>query len=251
MDCFSDDFRKHHLLTGIDARVKFIVAIAVLIMVISYKGFVFPLTVVLLNIGLCIKMKVPLRALMLRLSEPLAIILVLILLKLLFSGREALFSFSLFGLSVTGHKDGLIDGLMIAGRVLGAVSVIAVLGFSTPFTELMSGLSWMRIPKGFIEILMFAYRYIFVLFEDAMVIYNAQKNRLGYCSVRRGLNSFGTLAGSLILKAFDHSQNTTVAMVQRGYDGNMPLLKHKPFKLSEVVASSLFIIAMGCIWTLR
>ncbi|MBF0507052.1 MAG: cobalt ECF transporter T component CbiQ [Nitrospirae bacterium] len=250
MEYFSEDFRKHHMLTGIDARVKFIVAIAVLIMVISYKGFVFPLAVVLLNICLCMKMKVPFRALMLRLSEPLAIILVLILLKFLFSGREPLFSLSLFGLSVTGHKDGLIEGLMIAGRVLGAVSVIAVLGFSTPFTELMSGLSWMRIPKGFIEILMFAYRYIFVLFEDAMVIYNAQKNRLGYCSVRRGLNSFGTLAGSLILKAFDHSQNTTVAMVQRGYDGNMPLLRHKPFRLSEVVVSALFIIAMGCIWTL-
>ena len=98
---------------------------------------------------------------------------------------------------------------------------------------------------------MLAYRYIFVLLEDAMVIYNAQKNRLGYSSVRRGLNSFGTLSGSLVLKAFDHSQNTTVAMVQRGYDGNMPLLKHKPFKLSEVVASALFIVAMGCIWNLR
>src|SRR5271157_2239645 len=117
MEYFAEHFKKRHLLTGIDARVKFIVAIAVLIMLISYKGFVFPLIVVLLNIGLCMKMRVPLKAFMLRLSEPLVIILVLIMLKCLFSGKEALFSLSLFGLSVTGHKDGLIDGLMIAGRV--------------------------------------------------------------------------------------------------------------------------------------
>lgn len=251
MEYLSEDFKKHHLLTGIDARVKFIVAIAVLLMVISYRGFVFPAVIVFLNIGLCMKMRVPFRVLMLRLSEPLVIVLILILLKFLFSGREALFSFSLFGLSVVGHKDGLIEGLMIAGRVLGAVSVVTALGFSTPFTELMSGLSWMKVPRGFIEVLMFAYRYIFVLFEDAMVIYNAQKNRLGYSSVRRGLNSFGALTGSLMLKAFDHSQNTTVAMVQRGYDGNIPMLKHKPFKPSEVIVSAVFLAALGGIWTLR
>ena len=137
---------------------------------------------------------------------------------------------------------------MIGSRIIGAVSVAALMGFSTPFTEFMAGLSWFRVPKGFIEILMFAYRYIFVLLEDAMVIYNAQKNRLGYSSIRRGLNSFGILTGSLILKAFEQSQNTTVSMVQRGYDGNIPILKHKPFKSSEVVFSLLLVIVMGFVW---
>ena len=251
MELFSEYFSKHHFLTGIDARVKFLVAIAVLIMVISYRGFIFPAIVVLLNIGLLIKMKVPFKTIILRLSEPLVIIFALIAIKFLFSGKETIFSFTVLGFSVAGHKDGLIDGLMIAGRVLGAVSIITVLGFSTPFIELMSGLSWIRFPRGFIEVSMFAYRYIFVLFEDAFVIYNAQKNRLGYCTVGRGLRSFGTLAGSLILKAFEHSHNTTAAMVQRGYDGSIPLLKHKPFKPSQVIASALLITAMGYIWTLR
>jgi len=114
----------------------------------------------------------------------------------------------------------------------------------------VSGLSWFRVPKGLIEILMFAYRYIFVLLEDAQVIYSAQKNRLGYSNVRRGLSSFGILAGSLALKAFDHSQNTAVAMVQRGYDGKIPLSSHKPFKVSEVAISILFLIVMGVLWKL-
>jgi cobalt/nickel transport system permease protein len=87
-----------------------------------------------------------------------------------------------------------------------------------------------------------------MLFEDAMVIYHAQKNRLGYSNLRRGLTSFGILAGSLTLKAFEHSQCATVAMVQRGYDGTMPVLKHKPFKLLEVAVSAFFIVIMGVIW---
>jgi len=139
-------------------------------------------------------------------------------------------------------------GLRIGSRILGAVSIVALLGFSTPFTEIMAGLSWLKIPKGLIEISLFAYRYIFVLFEDAMVIYNAQKNRLGYSNMKRGLSSFGTLTGSLTLKAFEHSQNTTTAMLQRGYDGNIPMLKHKPFRFLEVAVSILLVFAMGLVW---
>ena len=63
---------------------------------------------------------------------------------------------------------------------------------------------------------MFAYRYIFVLLDDATVIYSAQKNRLGYSTIRRGLSSFGVLAGSLTLKAFDQQPGTRRLPWSRG-----------------------------------
>lgn len=248
MEFFSEYFKKNHILSRVDARIKLIVAIIILIMVLSYKGFVFPLFVTILCLLVCFKMRVPVRVFVLRFSEPVFIASIILLLKFFFSGSDIIFSISIIGIKLSGYKDGLIDGLLISSRILGSVSVVAVMGFSTPFTEFMAGLSWLRVPKGFTEILMFAYRYIFVLFEDAMVIYNAQKNRLGYSSIRRGMNSFGTLSGSLILKAFEHSHNITVAMIQRGYDGNIPMLKHKPLKTAEIVVSALIITAMGFVW---
>ena len=51
-----------------------------------------------------------------------------------------------------------------------------------------------------------------------------------------------------MIKAFDHSQNTTVAMVQRGYDGDIPMLRHKPFRTLELFASALFLMVMGVVW---
>jgi cobalt/nickel transport system permease protein len=248
MELFSEYFKKNHILSKIDARVKILVSLAILIMVLSYKGFVLPLFVTSLCLFLCMWMRIPLKVFLLRFSEPVFIASIIILLKLFFSGKDVLFSINILSINVSGHRDGLLDGLMIASRILGAVSIVAVMGFSTPFTEFIAGLSWLRVPKGFIEILMFAYRYIFVLFEDAMVIYNAQKNRLGYSNIRRGLGSFGSLAGSLMLKAFEHSHNITVSMIQRGYDGNIPMLRHKPFKTAEIIVSALFITAMGFIW---
>lgn len=248
MELFTENFKKESKLSKIDARVKILTAIALLIMVLSYKGFAFPLVLAGLCLAVCIAIRIPLRIFLLRFSEPLFLIVVVVLIKFLFSGRDALFSFTAFGYTVAGYRDGLLSGLMIAARMLGAVSIIALLGFTTAFTDILAGLSWLRMPKGLIEILMFAYRYIFVLLEEALVIYNAQKNRLGYSNVRRGLSSFGTLAGSLTLRAFEHSQSTTVAMVQRGYDGTIPTLNHKPFKLAEVVVSILLLIIMGAAW---
>ncbi len=236
------------MLSKVDARVKLGVSLLVLAMVLSYKGIAFPLLILCVSLAVCVRIKIPLRVFLLRFSEPVFIASVVILLKFLFSGHEDIFSIKIFGIVITGHKDGLIDGLRIAGRILGAVSVVAVLGFSTPFTEIMAALSWLKVPKGFIEILMFAYRYIFVLLEDATVIYNAQKNRLGYSGIRRGLGSFGTLTGSLVLKAFESSRNITTAMIQRGYDGNMPMMRHKPFRVSEIIASAAIITAMGVVW---
>lgn len=250
MEFYSEYLKKEYTLSRIDSRVKIVTALALLAMVLSYRGFVFPVVTAILCLFFCIRMKVPLRFFILRFSEPLFIAAVVLFLKFFFSGKETLFSIHIIGIEVVGHRDGLLEGLMIGSRILGAVSIVALVGFSTPFTEFMAGLSWFRVPKGFIEILMFAYRYIFVLLDDATVIYSAQKNRLGYSNMRRGLSSFGVLAGSLTLKAFDHSHNTTVAMVQRGYDGNMPLLKHRSFKLSEVAASVVFTAGMGLLWNM-
>jgi len=54
--------------------------------------------------------------------------------------------------------------------------------------------------------------------------------------------------GALVIKAFDNSQTITTAMVQRGYDGSMPLLRHKPLRVKEVALSMTFLLAMGALW---
>lgn len=239
-----------HPLTRLDARVKLLCALVLLVMVLSGKGFAFPLLMAVMCLALCLSMGVRLRVLAVRFAEPLFIAVMVLLLKLFFSGHEPLFAFQIAGADIVGHADGLREGLLIASRIGGAVSLVALLGFSTSFTDLMAALAWLRVPRGFTEVALFAWRYLFVLLEDAQVVYSAQKNRLGYAGYRRGLRSFGTLAGALVIKAFDNSQTVTTAMVQRGYDGTMPLLRHKPFILKEVAMSCLFVVVIGFMWIL-
>lgn len=237
-----------HPLTRLDARVKLLCALALLVMVLSYKGTAFPLLLGGLCVGLCLNLGVRLRLLAIRFSQPLFIAGMVLLLKLFASGQAPLFSWSLLGVTITGYSDGLREGGQIACRIFGAVSVVSLVGFSTSFTDLMAALAWLRVPRGVIDVALFAWRYLFVLFDDAMVVYHSQKNRLGYAGYRRGLSSFGTLTGAMVIKAFDNSQTITTAMVQRGYDGTMPLVRQKPFRLVEVALSLLFVAAMGALW---
>lgn len=239
---------KSHLLNRIDPRVKLISVLALLMMVISGRGFLFPLLIGAVSLGLCLGLGITPKRLFTRFAEPAFIASMVVLLKLFCSGTLLLFSIRIFGLEITGHRDGLMDGLFIASRIGGAVSLVALLGFSTSFTDLMAAFSWLRVPRGFVEVTMFAWRYLFVLFDDAQVVYAAQKNRLGYVGFFRGLRSFGTLTGALVIKAFDNSQTITTAMTQRGYDGNMPLMGQRPLRFRELALSLTFLLAMGVVW---
>ena len=159
-----------------------------------------------------------------------------------------MFSINLFGMKIAGHKDGLMEGIRITSRIIGGVSLVVALGFATPFIEFMSALSWLRVPKVFIEIMMFAYRYLFMFLEDANTIYSAQKNRLGYSGIRKGMHSFGVLTGSLVLRGFEQSQKTADAMMQRGYTGDMPLLKGESLKTVELAVAAVIVFSGGVIW---
>ena len=248
MHAFFSEIDEDHVLGRLDARVKLVSALCLLAMLLTYKGYFFPLLIALLSLGLCCALRMPAKRFLLRFSEPAFVVAVLVLIKCFFTGREAFWTFHFFGLELSGHWDGLVAGLLIACRITGGVSLVAALTASTRFTDLLAALAWLHVPKALIEISVFAYRYVFLLLDDAIVIYSAQKNRLGYSSVRRGLNSFGVLAGSLTLKAFDNSQHASLAMVQRGYDGTMPLMGQRPLKVSQVALSLLFLCLMVMAW---
>jgi cobalt/nickel transport system permease protein len=237
-------------LRRIDPRLKLLSALALVAMVLTASTIAFPLAVAALFLMVSRAAGVPGKRLALRLAEPLLVAAMVAFLKLLFTGTTPLFHLNLLGLELTGHREGLQEGLQIASRILGAVSVVSALTFTTDFTELMGALSWLRIPRGLTETTMFAWRWLFLLHDDARVVYAAQRNRLGYAGYRRGLRSFGTLAGALVIKAFDGSQAMTTAMVQRGYDGDMPLLKQRPFRRRECAASLLVILCFGIAWRL-
>jgi cobalt/nickel transport system permease protein len=226
-------------------------AFLLLALVVSSHGSAFPWQVAGICLPVALISGMPLRILSLRLLHPLFIAAVILTLKTFMGAAETTTLVTIGSFSISGQMEGLREGLIITSRIIGAVSVAILLSQVMSFTETMAALAWLRVPRGLVEVSMFAWRSLFMLYDDASVVFTAQKNRLGYCGMRRSLTSFGAMAGMLTIRAFDSSQAMTVAMSQRGYDGNLPLLRGSRLGASQLAGLCLFALAVTTAWKLQ
>ncbi|MBK5276207.1 MAG: cobalt ECF transporter T component CbiQ [Desulfuromonadales bacterium] len=236
---------------AVDPRTRLLAAATLLALVISSRGSAFPWQVAGICLPVALIAGMPPRVLLLRMLHPLFIAAVILILKTFLGEGATVELFGLATFSITGHPEGLREGLLVTSRIMGAVSVAVLLSQVMTFTETMAALAWLRMPRSLVDVAMFAWRSLFMLYDDAGVVYTAQKNRLGYCGMRRGLKSFGAMAGMLTIRAFDSSQAMTVAMTQRGYDGSLPLLRGSRLGWPQLAGLSAFVIAATAAWKLQ
>ena len=222
-DLFSDIFTyRDNALTRIDPRAKLLITLAALIAVVTAEGALLPLTALALSLGAIAALRIPARLVAARLAAPLSIVAVLIVLKAFLTGTTPLGSFSLAGVAFTATVEGLREGLLIGARVLGAVSLVLLLGVVTPAHRIFQALRWFRISKDWLEVAILMYRYIFVLLDRVADLAAAQRLRLGYRAPGRALDSLSALAGATLVHSFEQARRTHAAMRLRGYAGTMP-----------------------------
>lgn len=237
--------------TAIDPRVRLLAAVLLLLLVVSSSAGGFPWLVAGICLPAALLAGMRLRLLLLRLLHPLFIAVMILGLKAFMGTGESFVLLDIAGYAVTAHREGLREGVLIVSRILGAVSVAVLLGQVMTFTETMAALAWLRVPRGLVEVSLFAWRSLFMLYDGAGVVYTAQKNRLGYCGLRRGISSFGAMAGMLTIRAFDSSQAMTTAMSQRGYDGSLPLLRGARLSTAQLAGLAVFALAATAAWKLQ
>jgi cobalt/nickel transport system permease protein len=236
---------------AVDPRTRLLAAGLLLALVISSRGSAFPWQVAGICLPVALIAGMQPRQLLLRMLHPLFIAAIIMALKTFMGGGETVTLIHAGSFTLSGRLEGLHEGLLISSRIMGAVSVAVLLGQVMTFTETMAALAWLRVPRGLVDVSMFAWRALFMLYDDAAVVYTAQKNRLGYCGMRRGLKSFGAMAGMLTIRAFDNSQSMTVAMTQRGFDGSLPLLRGSRLGRSQLAGLSAFAFLALAAWKLQ
>jgi cobalt/nickel transport system permease protein len=220
---FSDIFaRRENVFTRLDARAKMIVAFALLFTVITSTKELIPLITFAACVLTTIALGIPGKLILFRLLGPLGIVSVLIVLQTFLTKGTILFSFFAGGWEITASWEGLMRGVLMGSRVLGAVSVIILLGSVTPAHKMFQALRWFRVPEGWVEIALLVYRYTFTLLDQTADIAAAQSARLGYSTVRRSISSLGVLAGTVITRSIDQAMRTCEAMELRGYHGSYP-----------------------------
>jgi len=245
-EIFSDLFaRQDNVLTRVDARTKVAVALAMLLAVIFSTKPAFPLGLFVLCVAVTISLGVPKRLVMMRLTAPLGIAGVLLILQATMHGSTPLWTLVAFGFKVTFTREGLFSGLLLASRVIGGMSVMLLLSSVTPAHRIFRGMRALGAPQGWVEIAMLMYRYIFVLLDLTADVTAAQKVRLGYAGIRRGLSSAGLLGGTVVLRSMDQAVRTNEAMRVRGYRGEIPLGPMVPLVQRDCWIMALSAVALS------
>lgn len=236
-----------HCLTGIDVRVKVIVAAVALGITIGARGMALPLAMLVLGVAGALWAGARPAALVTRLFAPFGVAAVVILGQLFFWEGRPLFTLALGPWTLTGTQEGLHHGLLIGTRVVGAVAIATALSFSTPFQHLLVAARWFRAPAVMVELASLIYRYLFLLREETLTVMRAQRSRLGYADYRRSLRSAAALCGMAFVRAYDRALAIHQAMLCRGYQGELHGDRLRPAGWREAaqIAVGLVILAVA------
>ena len=119
-----------------------------------------------------------------------------------------------------------------------AVQSGILLTAATPFADLTWALGELHMPRPLVAIVSFMYRYLFVLADEALRLLRARSARSAALPGRRRPpvvwqgRVAGGMVGSLFLRALERSERVYAAMVARGYDGQVRLLRR--FSMSSL-----------------
>lgn len=146
----------------------------------------------------------------------------------------------LFQLGPLGISGGWASFASIVLRFILTVAAVLALISSTGFNAVCDSLSRFRVPRPFVVQLLFFYRYIFVLTDEADRIERARSLR-SFGKRGMGFGPFISLVGNLLLRALDRAERVYQAMRCRGFDGRIPIISSMKPGIKDIGFAALWI----------
>lgn len=110
----------------------------------------------------------------------------------------------------------------IAGRGLASAQAVFLLILSTGFPPLCRAMQRLGVPALPANQLLFVYRYLFVLLQEALNMQRACRSR-SFGRTSYPLKQWGVFIGQLLLRTLDRSERIHRAMLSRGFNGSIPV----------------------------
>jgi cobalt/nickel transport system permease protein len=140
-------------------------------------------------------------------------------------------------------NQGINSCLIIIVRSMAAAACLYFITLTTPLTDIIDLLRVLKLPQIIIEIMTLIYRFIFVLIDAALIIFNSQSARLGYSSIRTSFKSLGKLVSMVFIKAYNNSQALYLSLISRGYRGELAVISNE-YSMSKTNIAVIIIIEL-------
>jgi cobalt/nickel transport system permease protein len=124
--------------------------------------------------------------------------------------------------SLNLYRDGLLAGASIVAKGTLGILVAINLSATTTAREILRGLEILKMPTPMVQIASFMLRYINVV--------NDEMQRMAVARSARGFEATGvkqwpvlaTAAGALFIRSYERGERVHLAMIARGYQGDLP-----------------------------
>lgn len=131
---------------------------------------------------------------------------------------------------ISSHS--LQSGLAVFMRAIASLCCLYFLLLTTTLTSILTVFKTWHMPTLILELMQLTYKMIFILYDTARHVYQAQRTRLGYLGIRSSFRDMGVLATMTFIRAIKRSEALYTALEARGYNGEIRVLD-EPYQKSK------------------
>ena len=139
-----------------------------------------------------------------------------------------------YELGVLSVSGGFVSFASIIAKFALTVSAALATIACTGFDSICSALGRMGVPSVLTVQLLLVYRYIFVMGEEAARMARSRALR-SFGNRGMGMSVYAAMIGQLLLRTMDRGQRIHLAMLCRGFDGNIRYVKMSRIRPSDLL----------------
>ncbi|MGD0794711.1 MAG: cobalt ECF transporter T component CbiQ [Dehalococcoidales bacterium] len=234
--------RAQGLLQGLDPRVKVVTLVLFIVIVGLARSLSILAIIFILVLTLSFLSKVSLVFFLKRVFLFIPIFAAVIAIPALFI-TPGLPLVTIVGKVIITEQGARTAGLLFL-RVTDSLSFGVLLILTTPWTSLLAALRWLRMPSLLVDILGMTYRYIFLLLHNTNSMFLARRSRtIGSFSSGENRRWLARALTTTMAKSQHLSEEVYLAMLSRGYQGEIRVLNDFKMKLRDFLWIAFALIA--------
>ncbi len=238
------------IMQNLDPRVRVVGILMLVVAVVASHRLRIIATLFLLAVLLALACRISLMSLVKRVWLVVLVFTGLIAIPALFlTPGERMLAQS--GLAVT--RQGIHSALLLILRVETTATLMAVLVLTTPWFHILKALRALRLPAEVVTMLAMTHRYVFLLIETANQMFESRQSRtVGRFNPTEHRHMTSRTAGVLLSKTIELSHEVYLAMLSRGFRGEIRLLANFRMRSRDYAALVLFLlVGFAAVWAGR
>jgi cobalt/nickel transport system permease protein len=146
------------------------------------------------------------------------------------------------------YPSGITMLISVTAKAMGGVLCIVALTSTTPFSELLRALERLRVPKFFLALLSFAYRYLFIFIDEFERMKRARDARSFGGKRWWHMQVLGRMVGTMFLRSFERGERVYGAMAARGFDGAFRSIRPLRIDAGDAATGAAFAALVAAAW---